>query len=102
MVVATPMKEFAELTLYEAMPVEVASPVKTLPCTPLILMLEVVMKAVLLNAFDPRGVVVPVPPLPAGMMPVREKVVEPLVTVEVILPDPKRLNARPVNPFTLW
>ena len=42
-VVATPMKEFAEETLYEAMPVEVASPVKTLPCTPLILMLEVVM-----------------------------------------------------------
>jgi hypothetical protein len=42
-VVETEMKEFAEVTLYEAMPVEVASPVKTFPCTPLIEMLEVVM-----------------------------------------------------------
>ena len=46
-VVATPMNPFAEDTLYEAMPVEVASPVKTLPCTPLILMLEVVIYPVL-------------------------------------------------------
>ena len=100
--VETPMKELADDTLYEAMPVLVASPVNTLPATPLIEIDEVVMKAVELNAFDPRGVVVPVPPLPAGMMPVREKVVLPFVTVEVMLPDPKRLKARPVYPFTLW
>ena len=67
---------FAEETLYEAMPVLVASPVKTLPCTPLIEIDEVEMYPGFVNPIAPVEVLYVI-----GAVPDKDAMTLPIVVV---------------------